>query len=188
MRQQIFKCMPTLTLNHHVNLSECSFVLIELVFCVHSGAGHQLPQKPPNLCNQESRVKWSRSVPMLTCLQIRNSSKLGSLFSNFHFPTMSSIVKGFMPRDQSSENPKGRMNGNDFTLTKDHLLWHCDITTSSFTQISHITASGAVNWRTRITSWCFQDSSICLSFQQTGTCAVSRQVAQRYPEEIKLTQ
>ena len=187
MRQQIFKCKPTLTINHHVNLSECSFVLIELVFRVHSSAGHQLPQKPPNLCNQESRVKWTRSVP-LTCLQIRNSSKLGSLFSNFHFPTMSSIVKGFMPRDQSSENPKGRMNGNDFTLTKDHLLWHCDITTSSFTQISHRAASGAVNWRTRITSWCFQDSSICLSFQQTGTCAVSRQVAQRYPEEIKLRQ
>ena len=79
---------------------------------------------------------------------------------------------------------QSKMNGSDFTLTKDHLLWHCDITTSSFTQISHRTASGAVNWRTRrSTSWCFQDSSICLSFQQTGTCAVSRQVAQRCPSE-----
>ena len=117
---------------------------------------------------------------------MRNSSKLGSLFSNFHFPTMSSIVKWFVPRDRSSENPKGRMNGNDFTLTKDHLLWHCDITTSSFTQISHRTASGAINWRRRrTTTWCFQDSSICLSFQQTGTCAVSRQGAQRYPSETQ---
>ena len=129
-----FKCKPTLTINYHVDLGECSFVLIELVFSVHSGAGHQLPEKPSNLYNQESRVKWSRSVP-LTCLQIRNSSKLGSLFSNFHFPTISSIVQGFMPRDQSSENPKGRMNGNEFTLTKGHLLWHCDI---SRLQVSHI--------------------------------------------------
>ena len=128
-----FKCKPTLTINYHVDLGECSFVLIELVFSIHSGAGHQLLEKPSNLYNQESRVKWSRSVTE-TCLQMRNSSKLGSLFSNFHFPTMSSIVKGFIPRDQSSENLKGRINGNDFTWTKGHLLWR----TTSIVGVSKI--------------------------------------------------